>query len=52
MEKPTTQQRYYFIEMLAYWEGHINTKDLDRQFGLSRQQSSAERICGATTTFR
>ena len=42
MEKNTLQQRYFFIELLAYWEGRINSKDMERQFNQSRQQSSAD----------
>lgn len=41
MGKATAHQRHAFIELLAYWEGRINAKDLERQFNLSRQQCSA-----------
>ena len=37
-----TAQRYHFIELIAYWEGRVNTKDLERQFDQSRQQSSSD----------
>lgn len=42
METSSANYRYTFIELLAYWEGRINTRDLERQFGLSRQQSSTD----------
>lgn len=42
MEKSTKQQRCYFIELIAYWEGGINTTRLDQQFSQSRQQSSGD----------
>ncbi|AJQ93040.1 WYL domain-containing protein [Gynuella sunshinyii] len=32
--------RFWFIELLAYWEGKINTLPIQHQFGLSRQTSS------------
>lgn len=40
MDKSSKQQRCYFIELIAYWEGGINTTKLDQQFSQSRQQSS------------
>ena len=42
MDKIPTLRRYYFIELIAYWEGKLNTKDLEREFGQSRQQNSAD----------
>ncbi|PUA30066.1 MAG: WYL domain-containing protein [Cellvibrio sp. 79] len=43
MEKTTVQQqRFQLIELLAYWEGRINTKDLEQYFQQSRQQSSQD----------
>jgi len=42
MEATPTIKRYYFIELMAYWEGRVNTKDLEREFGQSRQQNSAD----------
>lgn len=43
MEKTTVQQqRFQLIELLAYWEGRINTKDLEQYFHQSRQQSSQD----------
>lgn len=36
------QQRYRFIELIAYWEGRINATTLTQQFGQSRQQHSAD----------
>lgn len=42
MEKPTVQQRFQLIELLAYWEGRINAKDLELHFHQSRQQSSKD----------
>ncbi|MCZ4239645.1 WYL domain-containing protein [Alteromonas macleodii] len=34
-------QRYWMLELLAYWEGQINTKPLMRAFDISRQSASA-----------
>lgn len=42
MDKSTPEHRYRFIELIAWWEGRINTTVLNQQFGLSRQQSSAD----------
>lgn len=42
MDKTTPEHRYRFIELLAWWEGQINTTQITQQFGLSRQQSSAD----------
>jgi WYL domain len=42
MEKNTIQQRYYFIELMAWWEGGINAPKLEQQFSQSRQQSSSD----------
>lgn len=42
MEKSTPENRYRFIELIAYWEGRVNTRNLMQQFGLSRQQCSAD----------
>ncbi|NLQ18783.1 WYL domain-containing protein [Marinomonas sp. M1K-6] len=33
-------QRYWMIELLAFWEGQINTKPLMKSFGLTRQSVS------------
>jgi len=33
-------QRYWMLELLAYWEGQINTKPLMRAFDISRQSAS------------
>ncbi|MCR6650193.1 MAG: WYL domain-containing protein [Cellvibrionaceae bacterium] len=35
-------KRFWLIELLAYWEGRVNTTSLIHHFGLSRQQSSAD----------
>ena len=32
--------RHYFIELISYWQGSINSSQLIEQFGLSRQQCS------------
>lgn len=40
MEKSINHQRYRFIELMAFWEGRINTTALKQQFNLSRQQCS------------
>lgn len=42
MDKSTPEHRYRFIELIAYWEGRINTRHLVEQFGLSRPQASAD----------
>lgn len=42
MEKTAVQQRFQLIELLAYWEGRINAKDLEKYFDQSRQQSSQD----------
>ncbi len=42
MDKSKPEHRYRFIELIAWWEGQINTTRLHQQFGLSRQQSSAD----------
>ncbi|GFD79516.1 WYL domain-containing protein [Tenacibaculum sp. KUL118] len=34
-------QRYWMLELLAYWEGQINTKPLIQAFDISRQSASA-----------
>lgn len=34
-------QRYWMLELLAYWEGKVNTKPLIQAFDLSRQSASA-----------
>ncbi|WP_305856486.1 helix-turn-helix transcriptional regulator [Balneatrix alpica] len=33
-------ERYWLIELLAYWEGRINVNHLEREYRLSRQQAS------------
>jgi predicted DNA-binding transcriptional regulator YafY len=35
-------KRFWLIELLAYWEGRVNTTSLIHHLGLSRQQSSAD----------
>jgi hypothetical protein len=40
MDNNNQQHRYRFIELIAYWEGRINTSHLMLQFGISRPQSS------------
>lgn len=42
MEKNTAQQRFQLIELLAYWEGRVNAKELENYFNQSRQQSSVD----------
>ncbi|WP_225307571.1 helix-turn-helix transcriptional regulator [Nitrincola iocasae] len=34
------QQRLWLIELLAWWEGRVNTSDLVREFNISRQSAS------------
>ena len=38
--KDTQAERLALLELIAYWEGRVNTTLLTRQFGLSRQQAS------------
>ncbi len=33
------QERFAFIEMLAFWMGAVRNKDLEHQFGITRQQA-------------
>lgn len=42
MEKLIPEHRFRFIELIAYWEGHINSRNLIQQFGFSRQQCSVD----------
>lgn len=42
MENTPVQERYRFIELIAYWEGRFNATTLAQQFGQSRQQNSAD----------
>lgn len=42
MDKSTHHQRFQLIELLVYWEGRLNAKDLENYFQQSRQQSSAD----------
>ena len=44
MEKPVNYQRYRFIELMAYWEGRINTTILKQQFRLSRQHDNGRAL--------
>lgn len=42
MGKGTVKDRYFFIELLAWWEGSIGYKQLMAQFGITRQQASED----------
>jgi hypothetical protein len=42
VDNQSVQQRYRFIELIAYWEGRVNATTLAQQFGQSRQQNSAD----------
>lgn len=42
MDKYTSADRLRFIELIAFWEGGINSRDLIRQFGISRQQAGID----------
>lgn len=42
MELFAHNSRFTFIELIAYWEGKVNTTYVSQQFNLSRQQASAE----------
>ncbi|MGX9460363.1 WYL domain-containing protein [Shewanella sp. A14] len=39
MAKDLSRKRFLFIEMLAWWQGCINNKQLMQQFDISRQQA-------------
>ena len=39
MAKDNQQQRFLFIELIAWWEGVITNKAITQQFGISRQQA-------------
>ncbi len=32
-------ERFAFLEMLAFWKGEVRNKDLENQFGITRQQA-------------
>lgn len=34
------KQRFWLVELLAWWEGRVNTSDLVREFQISRQSAS------------
>ncbi len=40
MEQNNISPHYFFIELIAYFEGKIKVSHLQQQFGLSRQQAS------------
>jgi hypothetical protein len=40
LTSPGQDQRFWLIELIAYWEGRVTTGHLCSQFGLSRQQAS------------
>ncbi|UZJ45774.1 WYL domain-containing protein [Marinimicrobium sp. C6131] len=42
MDKTHPQHRYRYVELVAWWEGQINTRQIVEQFGLSRQQASSD----------
>lgn len=42
MSRSNPENRHCYIELLAYWEGRINTSNLVRQFSISRQQASKD----------
>ena len=33
------RERFAFLEMLAFWMGAVRNKDLENQFGITRQQA-------------
>lgn len=37
MAQDTNAQRFFFIELIVFWEGQINSTHLQNQFGISRQ---------------
>ncbi|MGR5205467.1 WYL domain-containing protein [Vibrio sp. PNB23_22_7] len=39
MKKINTCERFAFLEMLATWQGFVRNKDLQHQFGITRQQA-------------
>lgn len=40
--KDNQKTRLTFLELVAFWEGKVNTTVLTRQFGISRQQASTD----------
>lgn len=40
--KDSQAERLALLELIAYWEGKVNTTLLIRQFGISRQQASSD----------
>lgn len=42
MDKAHPEHRYRYAELIAWWEGQVNTRQLVEQFGLSRQQASSD----------
>lgn len=45
MDNSMQSERLRFIELIALWEGEINTGNLTRQFHISRQQASKDINC-------
>ncbi|MGL4476089.1 MAG: hypothetical protein ACRCT7_16795, partial [Shewanella sp.] len=39
MKITAAERRLMFMEMLAYWQGYARNTDLQRQFGITRQQA-------------
>ncbi|MDN4501561.1 WYL domain-containing protein [Alteromonadaceae bacterium BrNp21-10] len=39
MPKVSREEHYWLIELLAYWEGGVNSSHLSQQFGVTRAQS-------------
>ncbi len=37
-------ERFAFLEMLAFWMGEVRNKDIERQFGITRQQAYKDLI--------
>ncbi|WP_347331184.1 WYL domain-containing protein [Marinimicrobium locisalis] len=42
MDKTQPEHRYRYTELIAWWEGQVNTRQIIEQFGVSRQQASSD----------
>lgn len=40
--RPTVEERWWLLELLAWWEGGVNTRHLTQVFGIGRQQASKD----------
>jgi hypothetical protein len=42
LAKDSVSERFWFIELIAWWEGQVNNKHLVKQFQITRQQAYAD----------